>query len=130
MRDEWSVGYTGQQLCDAATKKEAHHEERRKWWMDKKAEVITKIRAEGINVTESIVDELGKLGYANSTQAYGGPVVQVDAGMAAQVQEATKKVHEHQDKAYKYGAWIQMLSAHPSATFSLDHDDWMFFFGK
>ena len=130
MRDKWAVNYSGQQLCDAASAKEERHKLRRKWWLDKKEEVITKIRAEGINVTESIVDELGKLGYSNSTRAFGGPVVQVDAGMAAQVQEATQKVHEHQDKVYKYGAWIQMLSAHPAASFALDHDDWMFFFGK
>lgn len=130
MRDEWKVGYTGAQLCNAAIEKEAFHVKRKEWWFDKKEAVIAKIRSEGINVTESIVDELGKLGYATNSVRGMAPTIQIDAGMAAQVQEATQKVHEHDGKVAKYQAWQQMLSAHPVATFDLDHDDWMFFFGK
>jgi len=129
-RDDWVVPYTGNALLAAATGKLEFHEGRRKWWGEKKEELIGKIRAEGINVTESVVDELGKLGYHTSNAAIGGPTIQIDAGLAAQVREAAQKVHEHDGKIAQYKAWMQMLEAHQNANFDLDHDDWMFFFGK
>lgn len=131
-RDDWTMPYTGKTLLQAAKEKLTFHEGRKTWWTQKKDELIEKIRAEGINVTESVVDELGKLGYSTSANlAFGGPTIQIDAGLAAQVREAAQKVHEHKEKIGQYNAWAQMLEAAPeAASFDLAHDDWMFFFGK
>ena len=131
-RDDWTVMYTGKALYDAAIMKVTYHESRQKWWLNKKIELIDKIRAEGINVTESVVDELGKLGYSTSNANIGGngPHIQIDAGLAAQVREASQKVHEHVDKITGYRAWVQMLDAHKDMNFALDNDDWIYFFGK
>src|SRR6185295_3981380 len=134
-RDEWTVQYRGLALAGAALDKKTHHQGRLEWWKNKKAEVIEKIRSEGIEVSESIVDELGKAGYANATVAsmnvtrgYRDPVVQIDAALQAHLREAVAKVHEHEGKARAYDCWEQMMTAQPAAasTFDLTHDDWMF----
>lgn len=130
-KDAWKVKYTGEELLAGAKEKLAFHQGRREFWVGKKNEVIEKIKAEGITVTESLVDELGKIGYAN-TRSYNdaGPRVQIDVALAAKVQEAAGKVHEHDAKIRAYSGWVLQLENSRDSKFQLDHEDWLFFFGK
>jgi hypothetical protein len=131
-RNEWTVPYTGKQLADAAAEKKAYHESRHHlWWSTKREEVIAKIKADGMTITDSIVDELSKTGYAN-TSAFGnaGPTVQIDAGLQNHLAEAHGKMKQHEKLVKEYDAWGQMMGAHEAAAFNLQLDDWMYFFGK
>lgn len=131
-RDEWTVQYTGSALAKAAADKKTYHEGRLKWWRHTKEEVAAAIRAGGITVTESIVDDLAKQGYTNTTRGDGGPVVQIDAAMQAHLREAHGKVKDHEKAVSVYDAWHQMMSSEAATprTFELTQADWMFFFGK
>ena len=128
-RNEWTVPYTGKQLAEAAAAKKAYHEGRHKWWSDKREEVIAKIKSDGMQITDSIVDEMAKSGYANTSRV-GGPVVEIDAALQAHLAEAHQKVHDHARLVKEYDAWQQMMSAHSTAAFPLMQADWMYFFGK
>lgn len=130
-RDDWEVPYTGEQIAKAASDKKVFHTGRVTWWTQKKNELMDKIRSDGLNITESVVDELAKTGYANTTNnAYGAPTIQIDAGLQMQLREAHQKVGAHKALVGQYDAWIQMLSNHRAVIFGLDNDDWMYFFGR
>jgi hypothetical protein len=128
-REDWKVPYSNMELAKAAEKKIGVHNDRRARWLKKKTDLIEEIKNKGITVTESVVDELMKMDYSNATRAFGGPTVQIDAGLQSQLIEATRKVHEHIAKRDEYRAWHAMMTGIPGQQFELDHDDWMFFFG-
>ena len=131
-RDDWTVPYTGAALLTAAKEKAQFHEGRMMWWKQKKADLMEQIKAEGIVISESVVDELGKLGYHTMANSGGraGPDVTLDPKMVSQLRESAGKVAEHETKISGYKAWVQMLESHQAANFDLDNDDWMYFFGK
>ncbi|MBK8751636.1 MAG: hypothetical protein IPL99_08280 [Candidatus Competibacteraceae bacterium] len=56
-RKEWKFDYTASKLAEAAKIKLQHHQERLTWWKDKKEQVITQIRGEGLEIDESIALE-------------------------------------------------------------------------
>jgi hypothetical protein len=131
-RDEWVVPYSGEQLAKAAFDKKEYHTGRLKCWREKKEEVIKEIQTSGITVTETLVDELAKAGYANTMSMGGGPLVQIDAALQAHLREAHDKVKAHERLVSQYGAWQQMMES-PAAkprTFELTQNDWMYFFGR
>lgn len=134
-RDEWLFIYTVARLAAAAQAKKEYHEGRHKWWGEKKAAVMAEIRESGINISESIVDELAKVGYAsnnlNATRALHGPQVTIKPELVARLQECVTKVEQHMGKVLAYDGWQQALSAAPQeSTYSLNINDWLFFFGK
>lgn len=130
IREDWKVQKPAKELLDAAVFKTGFHEGRITFWRGKKDELIVKLKSEGINVTESLVEEMGKASYI-STRAYGhnGPNVQIDQGMLAQINEAQGKVTKHEELLSEYRTWSEMLKD-TNKTFELDYDDWKFFFGK
>ena len=44
--------------------------------------------------------------------------------------EVHEDINEHSTMAAQYKAWQQVLAGNPESRVKLDHDDWMFFFGK
>lgn len=131
-RDEWTVPYDGKALLDAACEKAKFHETRKDWWARKKEQLAEELKTTGVTINESVVDEIGKLGYTTMANVGGraGPDVQLDQKLVSQLRECYAKVNEHVTKIAGYKAWMQMLEAHQSARFDLDNDDWMYFFGK
>lgn len=122
-RDSWQFTYRATVLCEAAKTKNAHHAERLQWWENKKTEIVERIKAEGIEIDESLANLT-----SNSYQR--GPTVQVRTDLMADLQECVGKTREHRGKAEEYDAWVQVLSAAGESGFALHNDDWLFFFGN
>lgn len=130
-RQQWRVSYTGTRLATAAKDKKAYHAGRAQVWFDAKEKVMAEIRESGVEVNESLVDEMRRQGaYSVSNSLRGAPVVAIRDDLVAKLQEAHGKVASHEELVKQYDAWAQMMDAHPETQFQLEHDDWMFFFGK
>lgn len=121
-REAWEFPYTADKLLEAATVKSAFHTERLAWWEDKKKEVMDKIRAEGLEIDESVA-----LGYSNSGRHTS---VSVRNDLLTDLNECAQKTVEHKSKLQDYDAWMQVLASQGSAMFALHQGDWLYFFGK
>lgn len=124
-RDEWIFPYAASKLANAAQAKGIHHEERLAWWNDRKEHTMQTIRADGIEIDESIAEEFSKMSnYARQPSAAIKPELQRDLA------ECLAKVTEHRTKMIGYEAWAQVLQSQGDSMFDLHHDDWIYFFGK
>lgn len=123
-RREWQFPYTADKLLAAATEKHLYHGTRATWWEGKKAETLTKIKAEGLEIDESVA-----AGYSNKTFSREA-TVSVRDDLLRDLQECVQKMHEHREKISHYDAWVQVLASQGSATLMVDQEDWLFFFGK
>lgn len=122
-RNEWDFPYTADKLLQAATTKHDHHKTRLAWWERKKAETVEKVKAEGIEIDESVADII--------SNSYGrGPTVGVRNDLVRDLQECVLKIREHRDKVSDYDGWMQVLASQGQSSFNLHHEDWLFFFGK
>lgn len=125
-RDKWEFSYGADKLLDAATAKQNHHATRLQWWEKQKEEVITKIKAEGLEIDESMAAE-----FSNKVSSYARhTTVQVRDDLLRDLNECVNKVKEHSVKIEGYSAWIQVLASQGSASFPLNQDDWLYFFGR
>lgn len=123
-RNDWEFPYTIGELNIASKVKHDHHMARLQWWNDKKAETIDKVKAEGIEIDESLADQI--------SNSYGrGAQVQIRNDLVKDLQECVSKIREHRERVTEYDAWLQVLSAQ-SATrqLLLNQNDWLFFFGE
>lgn len=100
-----------------------HHNDRLKWWEDKKISVVEKVKTEGIGIDESLAN-LTSNSYAR------GLTVQIRTDLVRDLQECVGKIQEHRSKVADYDAWMQVLTSQGQSSFSLDQEDWLFFFGK
>lgn len=121
-RVKWEFSYAADKLLEAATAKNKFHTERLDWWGKKKEEVMTTIKAEGLEIDESVA-----FGYSNSARQTG---VSVRNDLLADLNECVGKITEHKALVKDYDAWIQVLASQGQSTFALHQDDWLFFFGK
>lgn len=130
-RDQWEFNYTIKQVLVGATTKKAFHEGRLQWWRNKKEETIAAIKSDGLEVDDSIVNEMSKTGYlSNNTFAGRGPTVTIKDEYLRDLSECSSKISEHEGKIKAYDAWMQVLTDQKeSDTLPLRHDDWMYFFG-
>lgn len=121
-RATWEFPYTADKLATAADVKRTHHTDRLKWWEDKKVEVLKTIKAEGIEIDESLAE-----GYSNSGNR--GATVQVRTDLLNDVNECNTKIREHRAKVAGYDAWVQVLRSQGQSSFNLIQEDWLYFFG-
>lgn len=127
LRDEWKFEYTANKMADATEKKLSFHQERFDWWKDKKEHVITQIRTEGLEIDEKIALEYLS---PKSRDWERGTQVTVRDDLRKDLDECLKKLAYHTERINDYNGWHQILNANPEAKLSLDHDDWLFFFGQ
>lgn len=127
LRKDWKFEYTASKLAEAASAKIAFHTERLEWWKSKKAEVMSKIRSEGLEVDEKI-----SLGYRSpkSRDWERGAQVMVRNDLQHDLEECLEKLSHHTEQLQQYDGWQQVLSANPDARLGLDIEDWLFFFGR
>lgn len=123
-RNEWSFDYTSAKLAQAAVDKRNHHSERLAWWEEQKQTVTKKVSESGIEVHEPV-----SAGYSNVARGYESEIV-IDATLRRDLQECSKKIQEHAAKVREYDGWAQVLLGNPEARLSLEHDDYLFFFGE
>jgi hypothetical protein len=120
-RMQWRFPYQAGALVVAATERREHHAGRLKWWEGKNQEVKATIRAEGIDIDESVSNM--------TSNAYRGSTVQIRADLARDLQECGDKVREHRAKVAEYDGWVEVLGSQMQTSIhELDHDDWLFFF--
>jgi hypothetical protein len=130
LRTKWEFEYTAKALADAAVEQRHFRDQRVLFWTEKKQHVMEKIKAEGLTIDESLSDQLsiGSPKYGHSGGR--GATVLIDATMQADLDECVQKIRTHTDYSKQYDAWVQLLLANPESRVRLDHDDWLFFFGK
>lgn len=128
-REEWTFEYTAAKLADAAAAQAAFRRSRFEFWSAKKAEVMQKIRDSGLSVHEDIALGLLDKTYSNSLVRAGAQVL-VDPTLQKDLTECVNKMQHHSERARQYDGWEQVLRGNSEARVHLDHDDWMFFFGK
>lgn len=126
-REEWTFEYTAAKLAEAAAAQAIFRRKRFEFWSDKKAEVMQKIKDSGLTVHEDIA--AGLLDKSYSTRSTGAQVL-VDPTLQKDLNECVRKMEAHSERARQYDGWEQVLRGNPEARVQLDHDDWMFFFGK
>jgi len=124
----WKFSYPADKLLEAATTKKAWHEERLKWWGTKRDEMKDKIKAEGIEIDESVA--FGTDNYLSNKSTHRGASVSIRNDLVVDLTECVNKVSEHQNKIKDYDAWTQVLASQGQGSFDLYQDDWLFFFGK
>lgn len=127
-RSQWKFTYPADKLLVAATTKRDWHEGRLKWWATKRDEMKEKIKAEGIEIDESVA--YGTENYLSNKSAHRGASVSIRNDLVVDLTECVSKVSEHQFKIKDYDAWTQVLASQGSGSFDLYQDDWLFFFGK
>lgn len=123
-RNEWSFDYTATKLAGAAAAKRDTHSRKLKWWEEKKTETTKRVSETGIEVHDSVAAS-----YSNTKAGYG-PEIVIDARLQRDLTECQQKIKEHHAKVLEYDGWVQVLNANPEARLSLEHDDFLFFFGE
>lgn len=133
LRAKWEFEYTASALAIAAAAQHDFRVGRVKFWQDKQAEIIAKIKESGIEVHEDIAsavnNDINAMKYLN-TSAMGGAQILIDPTMQGDLNKCFMKIREHAEYVRQYSAWKQVLEGNPESRVKLDHDDWMFFFGK
>ncbi len=124
-RSEWEFEYTASTLADGARKQKAFREGRVVWWTNAKAEVMTRVKEGGIEVSESVA-----AGLSNYSTQKSGPQVLVRHDLQQKLTECHGKIIEHQQAVDEYDGWIQVLENNPESRLKLTQADWLYFFGK
>lgn len=130
-RNTWTSTVDVSDVEKAATEKVEFHSKRKAWWTTKKNEIVEEMRSSGIKISETIVEELGKLGYSNSTVGNRqGVSVSIDSKLQERLGESMQKIDQHTKKESSYIAWVSFLSTVAADTqMTLTMDDYSFFFG-
>lgn len=127
-RHAWKFMYTADRLLAATTHKKTWHEGRLSWWAKKRDEIKETIKAEGIEIDESVA--FGTDNYLSNKASHRGATVSIRNDLVKDLTECVEKVAEHQNKVKDYDAWMQVLESQGLAAFDLNQADWLFFFGK
>ena len=130
LRATWTFQYRAAEVAEGAAKQREYRKGRQHWWAEKKAEVMEKVRAEGITISESVADQLATANY-HSTRTIG-PQVHIKPELLQQLQECHTKIDVHRRAVEEYDGWVQVLTApaNVNRTLELTQEDWLFFFGK
>lgn len=123
-RTEWTFQFTASKLAEAAQTKKEAHTKKLDWWNAKKAEVMEKVAESGIEVKDSVAAS-----YSNTKGGFG-PQIVIDAGLQRDLTECQEKIMEHDRRVSEYDGWVQVLTGNPESRLDLEHDDYIFFFGK
>lgn len=131
MRDKWTFTYPVKEILEAATDKMEHALGRQQWWEDKKATTLAAIKADGIEIDQSIAEMAYSAAAINNTWGGRQTNVVIKPELLKDLHECMSKIEEHKAKAKQYDAWKQVFTAQPPlASYGLNQDDWMYFFGK
>lgn len=127
-RHSWKFSYQADKLLEAAMIKKSWHDGRLKWWAEKRDETKETIKAEGIEIDESVA--FGSDAFYSNKGGHRGSAVSIRNDLVNDLTECVNKVTEHQEKMKDYDAWVQVLGSQGQTAFELNQDDWLFFFGK
>lgn len=129
-RDEWEFEYTASKLAEGAEAQKAHRLSRAAWWTDQKASLMAEVKESGLEVTESIAAQYGSTMPVGNLRGGGAPQINVRHDLQMKLVECHTKIESHTGAAAEYDGWIQVLRANPETRQKLNHEDWLYFFGK
>ena len=128
LREAWKFPTPAARLAEAAQARLAYHDERVTWWTGKRAEVMARIRAEGLELDERLV--LSQPNPKARDWDRGATRVMVRNDLQEDLDECSAKLRFHTGKRAEYDGWVQVLQANPGTPLELDIEDWLFFFGR
>jgi hypothetical protein len=127
LRDQWKFRYTAEQLAEAVQQKIQYHDERHTFWNGRRENIVTQIKADGIEVNEKSVLQYGSPKMRDYQQ--GGDIM-IRNDLRKSLTEAYEKLAYHTGRKDTYDGWRQILTANPPLPLDLDINDWLFFFGR
>jgi histidinol-phosphate/aromatic aminotransferase/cobyric acid decarboxylase-like protein len=130
LRDEWKFTYTAAELATAAAAQRNFRAERVAVWTQKFESVMADIRSKGLEVETSQAQHLSaSTAKYIGTNSMRGTRIKVDSGLQRDLDECEEKIAEHTRLRNEYAAWVQVLEGR-QMSLELDHQDWIYFFGK
>ena len=90
--------------------------------------MVDLIKKEGIDFNESLAANLGK--FSTSNTGYRQSTIEIRDDLAQDYQETQNKITEHKTKLKDYESWVEVLANQGSTHFSLNQDDYLYFFVK
>jgi hypothetical protein len=127
LRDQWKFRYTAEQLAEAVQQKIQYHDERHAFWNGRRENIVTQIKADGIEVNEKSVLQYGSPKMRDYQQ--GGDIM-IRNDLRKSLTEAYEKLAYHTGRKATYDGWRQILTANSGIPLDLDINDWLFFFGR
>lgn len=127
LRDQWKFRYTAEQLAEAVQQKIQYHDERHTFWNGRREDIVTQIKADGIEVNEKSVLQYGSPKMRDYQQ--GGDIM-IRNDLRKSLTEAYEKLAYHTGRKDTYDGWRQILTANSGLPLDLDINDWLFFFGR
>jgi hypothetical protein len=127
LRDQWKFRYTAEQLAEAVQQKIQYHDERHAFWNDRREDIVTQIKADGIEVNEKSVLQYGSPKMRDYQQ--GGDIM-IRNDLRKSLTEAYEKLAYHTGRKDTYDGWRQILTPNSGLPLDLDINDWLFFFGR
>ena len=127
LRDQWKFRYTAEQLAEAVQQKIQYHDERHTFWNDRREDIVTQIKADGIEVNEKSVLQYASPKMRDYQQ--GGDIM-IRNDLRKSLTEAYEKLAYHTGRKDTYDGWRQILTANSGLPLDLDINDWLFFFGR
>lgn len=124
LRNEWKFPYKSADLGKAAHSKQVHHEGRVRWWEAQQKRIAAEAGKKGLELIEAV-----GASYSVSNAMHGKQLV-VQGKYQMKLNECHQKLVEHRGKTETYAGWVQVLRANPKQVVDLNHDDYLFFFGK
>lgn len=129
LRAKWEFEYTAAKLAEAAKLQLGFRVSKVRYWTNKKEEIIAEIKSKGMTVYEGVDTADSSYKYSAST-SMGGAQILIDPTLQGDLNQCQAKITMHTGLRDQYNAWVQVLEGNPESRVKLDHDDWMFFFGK
>ncbi len=127
LRDQWKFRYTAEQLAEAVQQKIQYHDERHAFWNGRREDIVTQIKADGIEVNEKSVLQYATPEMRDYQQ--GGEIM-IRNDLRKSLSEAYEKLSYHTERKDIYDGWRQILTANTALPLDLDINDWLFFFGR
>lgn len=116
-RREWTFERPARELAEAARQRVEYHGKRLHWWETEREKADAAIKDGGIQVRTHAVT--------------GGERHEavIDPTLTNRLGECEAKIRQHRAKSDEYAQWIKALDSAAERSLTLDHDDWIFFFG-
>lgn len=127
LREEWKFAYSVESLVQAAQQKLQHHEDRLRFWKDTKQSVMDTIRAEGLELDETITSALAN---PKARDWHRSAQVMVRKDLQKDLEECLDKLEWHTAQRDEYDGGHQAISAQSGKMLELHIQDWLFFFGR
>jgi hypothetical protein len=102
LRDQWKFRYTAEQLAEAVQQKIQYHDERHAFWNGRREDIVTQIKADGIEVNEKSVLQYASPKMRDYQQ--GGDIM-IRNDLRKSLTEAYEKLAYYTGRKDTYDGW-------------------------